>query len=330
MGSQPVSEKGARMLTTRSVGIIGMGHVGAHVASALLSQGLADELRLCDIDEKKLAAEVQDLHDALLFHPYNTKIVNCGDVYEELSGCDIIVNAAGNVAASSTDRDGELFCTTDICRTFAERVAGSGFAGIWVNISNPCDVIATEIWHLTGYDPNRIIGTGTALDSARLRAQISLACGDLDPKSIDAHMIGEHGFSQIAAWSPATIGGVPLSRLARDCPERFAFDHDEVEELARRGGYVAMAGKRCTEYAIAAAAARIVAAILHDEHAVMAASTLMRGQYGEEGIFASLPCVIGKNGVEQVFELDLSEEELAGFHGSCAHIRENIARLTWW
>ena len=80
-----------------------------------------------------------------------------------------------------------------------------------------------------------------------------------------------------------------------------------------------MAGKRCTEYAI-----------LHDEHAVMAASTLMRGQYGEEGIFASLPCVIGKNGVEQVFELDLSEEELAGFHGSCAHIRENIARLTWW
>ena len=318
------------MLAARTVGIIGMGHVGAHVANNLLQRGLVDELRLCDIDEAKLAAEVQDLHDALAFCPYNAHIVSCGDAYEDLAGCDIIVNATGDIAASATNRDGELFCTTDMCRTFACRVVDAGFEGIWLTISNPCDVVATEIWHLTGYDPRRIIGTGTALDSARLRAQISLACGDIDPKSVDAYMIGEHGFSQIAAWTAATIAGLPLSRLAAERPDAFGFDRDRIEELARRGGYVAMAGKHCTEYAIAGAAARLVAAIFHDEHAVLAASTLLTGEYGEQGIFASLPCMIGRAGVEQVFPLELSDAERAGFAASCAHIRENIGRLSWW
>lgn len=318
------------MRAPRTVGIIGMGHVGAHVAYTLLLQGLADELLLCDIAEGKLAAEVQDLHDALAFCPANARIVNCGAVYEALAGCDIIVNAAGDVTASATDRDGELVCTTDICRTFAVRVAEAGFSGIWLTISNPCDVVATEIWHLTGYDPRRIIGTGTALDSARLRAQISKATGDVDPKSIDAYMIGEHGFSQIAAWSCATVSGLPLEQLSRMYPDRFGFDRDHVEELARRGGYVAMMGKHCTEYAIAGAAARIVRAVLHDEHAVLATSTLLTGEYGEEGIFASLPCIIGASGVEQVLPLALSDVERAGFARSCAHIRENIGKLTWW
>ena len=318
------------MSSARTVGIIGLGHVGAHVANTLLLQGLVDELYLCDIDAQKLASEVQDLRDSLAFCPYNAAIVNCGDTYEELAGCDIIVNAAGDVSLSSTNRDGELFYTTDACRTFANRVVDAGFQGIWVTIANPCDVVATEIWHLTGYDPTRIIGSGTGLDSARLRSQVSLACGGLDPKSIDTYMIGEHGFSQIAAWKSASISGVLLSELAAADPEHFGFDLAEVEELARRGGYVTMAGKHCTEYAVAGAAARLVAAIFHNEHAVLAASTLLTGQYGEEGIFSSLPCIIGRNGVERVLELDLSDDERAGFHASCEHIRENIARLEWW
>lgn len=318
------------MSSTRTVGIIGLGHVGAHVANTLLLQGLVDELRLCDIDAQKLASEVQDLRDSLAFCPYNAAIVNCGDTYEELAGCDIIVNAAGDVSLSSTNRDGELFYTTDACRTFANRVVDAGFAGIWLTIANPCDVVATEIWHLTGYDPARIIGSGTGLDSARLRSQVSLACSGLDPKSIDAYMIGEHGFSQIAAWKSASISGVLLSELAAADPERFDFDLAGVEELARRGGYVTMAGKHCTEYAVAGAAVRLVGAIFHDEHAVLAASTLLTGQYGEEGIFSSLPCIIGRNGVERVLELDLSDGEREGFHASCEHIRDNIARLEWW
>ena len=178
--------------------------------------------------------------------------------------------------------------------------------------------------------PSASSARAPGLDSARLRAQISLACGGLDPKSINAYMIGEHGASQLAAWKAASISGKLLSELAQEAPERFAFDLDEVEDKGRQGGYVTYAGKQCTEYAVANAAVRVVAAVLHDEHAVMAASTLMEGQYGEEGIFTSLPCIIGRNGVEQVLELDLSEQELERFHTSCAHIRENIGRLTWW
>lgn len=314
----------------RIVGIVGVGHVGAHVANALLLRGLADEIRLCDVCADKLASEVQDLRDELAFCPYNARVVSCGDTYEELAGCDIIVNAVGDITASATNRDGELEVTTELCRTFPGRIVDAGFSGIWLSISNPCDVIATQIWHLTGYDPARIIGSGCVLDSARLRTQISLACGNVDPKLIDAYMIGEHGFSQIAAWEAASIAGVPLAALAKQDPERFTLDHARIEELARRGGYVTMAGKHCTEYAIAAAAARIVAAIYHDEHAVLAVSSLLSGQYGEQGIFCSLPCIVGRTGIERTLELDLSDEELFGFHASCAHIRENISKLTWW
>ena len=140
-------------------------------------------------------------------------------------------------------------------------------------------------------------------------------------------MIGEHGFSQIAAWKSATIGGQRIDELAASMPEKYAFDQAEVEELARKGGYVTYAGKGCTEYAVANCTARLCAAILHNEHAVLSASTLLTGQYGEEGIFASLPCLIGAEGVEEVFTPELSDAEKAGFHASCDAIRANFEKL---
>ena len=233
------------------------------------------------------------------------------------------------MALVSTSRDGELFNTTDSARTFANKIVGEGFNGILVSVANPCDVVCTAIWHLTGYDPSRIVGTGCGLDSARLRSEISKVTG-ISPKSVDAYMIGEHGFSQVAAWKSATIAGKKLSELAVEHPEQYGFDQAEVEERARQGGYVTYAGKGCTEYAVANCTARICAAVLHNEHAVLSVSTLMTGQYGEEGVFTSLPCVVGAEGVEEVYTLDLSETEEEGFHKSCQHIRDNIAQLEWW
>ena len=317
------------MSTQRKIGIIGLGHVGAHVANSLLLQGIADELYFVGTNDKKVVAEAQDLIDSISFVPYNTRIVNCSNRYEDLADCDIIVNCAGNVSLAATNRDGELFNTTDSARTFAETIVGSGFKGILVNVANPCDVVCTSIWHLTGYDPSKIIGTGCGLDSARLRAEISKVTG-VSPKSIHAHVIGEHGFSQIAAWKSAAIASKTIKKLAEENPEKFGFDKAEVEERAKKGGYVVYEGKQCTEYAIANCAARICAAILHNEHAVINVSTLMTGQYGEEGIFTSLPCLIGAEGVEMVFAPNLSEEEEQGFHASCDHIRENISKLPWW
>lgn len=317
------------MAGQRKVGIIGLGHVGAHVANSLLLQGIADELYFCGLHDQKLISEAQDLQDSLSFVPYNTQIVNCSDRYRDLAQCDIIINATGNVAQVAANRDGELSTSTNSARMFAEEVLDAGFDGILVSVSNPCDVVCTAIWHLTGYDPSKIIGTGCLLDSARLRTEISKETG-ISPKSVHAYMIGEHGFAQIAAWKSATIGGVSIDELAKKHPGIYGFDQAEVEERARKGGYVTYAGKGCTEYAVANCTARICAAIFHNEHAILSASTLMTGQYGEEGIFASLPCVIGVAGVEHVFTPELSAAEKEGFHKSCDHTRETIAQLPWW
>lgn len=318
------------MAYIRKVGVLGQGHVGAHVAHSLLMQGLVDELYLCDINDQKLTSEAQDFRDALSFYPHNCKIVTCGAEYEKLAGCDVIVNAAGQVSAAAGNRDGELFITTDIARTFIARIADAGFKGVWVSISNPCDVVCTEIWRLSGCDPKRVVGSGTALDSARLRNAISSKVG-LDQHSINAYMLGEHGASQFAAMSCVSFGCKTLVELAAEQPERFGFDQAEVEDLARQGGYVTYAGKGCTEYAVAQAAVRLVQAILGNEHYVTCCSTLLTGEHGEEGNFASIPCVVGANGIEETFELPLNEREKAAFHASCEHIRGNIAKLgDWW
>ncbi len=316
------------MSIQRKIGIIGLGHVGAHVANSLLLQGIADELYFVSTNDQKNISEAQDLHDSISFVPYNTRIVNCSDRYEDLAECNIIVNCAGNVSLVAESRDGELFNSTESARTFVDKILKAGFSGILVNVANPCDVVATAIWRMTGYNPKKIIGTGCGLDSARLRSEISKVTG-VSPKSIHAHIIGEHGFTQIAAWKSATIAGTTIDDLAKAYPEKYGFDQAEVEERARKGGYVTFAGKGCTEYAVANCTARLCAAILHNEHAVLSASTLLTGEYGEKDIFASLPCLIGAEGVEQVFTPELSEKELAGFHASCDHIRDNLSKLPW-
>ena len=275
------------MTVLRKVGIIGIGHVGAHVANAVLSAGLAEELKLCDINEQKVVSECQDLSDTLGFYPHNCVIGNYGTQYEQLADCDVVINAAGDVKTSAKDRDGELFVTTDIARTWISRLFNAGFHGVIITISNPCDVVATEIWHITGYDPRKIIGTGTALDSARLRNAIAKRV-NVDQKSIGAYMLGEHGNSQFAYWSNVNIAGKPLDQLAQDDPPRF------------------------------------------DEHYATACSTLLTGEQGESGNYASLPCIIGANGVEEVLNPTLTESERAKFHASCEHIRANIAQLAWW
>lgn len=317
------------MSQARRVGIVGVGHVGPHVANSLLLQGLADEIYLCDVNTKKTASEAQDLSDSVGFCPYNARVVDAGDRYEELAHCDVIVNAAGDVTRSAGDRDGELLFTTQACASFCNRVVDAGFQGVFVTISNPCDVVATEIWKLTGYDPKKVIGSGTGLDSVRLRNQIARATG-VDPRSVQAYMIGEHGDTMFACWSQASFGGKPLAELRREKPERFAFDEAEVEHRGRRAGYVSYAGKGCTEYAVANAAARLIAAIFHDEHAILAGSTLLEGQYGESGIFTSAPLVVGRSGVEDVLMPDLSEAEVERFHATCTKIRSNLERLDWW
>ena len=314
------------MATHRTIGIIGCSHVGAHVANALLAQGLVDEIRLSDTNEKLCRAQANDLLDAMSFYPRPARIVECGVDYEELATCDVIVNAAGHVDASRTDRDGELVLTVEEPKKFVRRIEGAGFTGIWVSVSNPNDVIATEIRDLAGCEPRRVIGSGTTLDSARFKHAIAGATG-LDQASINAWMLGEHGFSEFALWSHVTFGCLTPEEL--EAQTGISLDRDALEMQAVRGGYTTMAGKACTEYSIANGTAAIIAAILGDTKLVTPVSTLVEGVYGVSGHYASLPCVIGARGVEKVIVPTMTPHEQERWQASCKHIEENIVKVSW-
>ena len=167
-----------------------------------------------------------------------------------------------------------------------------------------------------------VIGTGTGLDTSRLVSALSLQTG-VSPQSISAYMIGEHGASQMAAWSCVNFNGIPLSSLENE-DAKFAFDKPELQKRAIGGGWVTYSGKHCTEYGICSTAARMVRCIFNDEQRIMPASMLLDGEYGEKDVFVGVPVLLGKNGAERVLELPLTAEELANFHKCCDDVRKNI------
>ncbi len=308
----------------RKVGILGVGHVGAHCAYSLALQGIVDELVLVDTNEDKVISECQDLRDAVMYMPHNVK-VSVG-TYADLRDCDILVNALGNISllVGGADRIEEMNYTVAQVKATVDKVMASGFNGIVISITNPCDVITDLFWKLSGLPKHKVFGTGTGLDTSRLVSQLALQTG-VDHQSISAYMIGEHGDKQMAAWSCVTFGGVPLASLENK-DARFAFDKADLQQKAIKGGWVTMKGKHCTEFGICTTLARMVRSVLHDEKRIMPASTLLDGEYGESNVFIGVPCLIGKNGIEEVMELPLTAEEKAQFHICCEAVRNNIKK----
>ncbi|MGM9568565.1 MAG: L-lactate dehydrogenase, partial [Phascolarctobacterium sp.] len=179
----------------RKVGVLGLGHVGAHVAYSLIIQGIVSELVLVDVKEGKLASEVQDLRDAQMYAPHKV-VVNPG-TYADLGDCDIIVNCIGDITlCASNNRLDEMSYTVAQVKSYIGKVMASGFKGYIVNITNPCDVIAHLLWKESGLPKNQVFGTGTGLDTSRLVSKLSLQTG-VAHQSISAYMIGEHGASQM-------------------------------------------------------------------------------------------------------------------------------------
>ena len=311
-------------MKTRKVGVIGLGHVGAHVAYSLAVQGIADELVLVDMKEQKLASEVQDLRDAAAYLPHRVT-VNPGD-FADLGDCDVIVNSVGKIELLEThDRLSEMDFTIKAVRGYVQKIKDSGFDGVLINITNPCDIVTRELAMGLGLPKGRVFGTGTGLDTSRLLSALNRQTG-IDHKSITAYMLGEHGALQFAPWSCVSFRGMPLDELAKT-DEKFRFDRDALQKESIGGGWVTYAGKQCTEYGICTTAARMVHIVLHDEKAIMPASMELDGEYGETGLFAGVPCLIGKNGVEQIIELPLTDEEKAKFHDCCEGIRKNMEHL---
>lgn len=199
----------------------------------------------------------------------------------------------------------------------------SGFAGIILNISNPADVITHYIQHQLNWPTTRILSTSTTLDSARLRRALADATG-IDQKSICAYALGEHGESQMVPWSAVSIAGKPLSQLRSEQPDTFGkLDLPAIAAAGKAGGWMILGGKGSTEFGIGASIAEVVRAIFHDENRILPVSVLLDGQYGQQNVYASVPALLNRDGVADIIELNLTQEESEQFAASCKTMDEN-------
>lgn len=288
------------MHTAAKIAILGTGHVGGHVASECIRQGLARELVLLDKDRAKARGHAADLRDATAY--YSSTVHVYEGWYGQIGDADLAVMCACATGYESSDRLKELAPTLKVADDVTAGLVGCGFHGILVSISNPCDVIAQYMQQKTGLT---VIGTGTALDSARFRVRLARALS-ADVSSVQGYCLGEHGDSQVPALSTVTVGGLPLKEIM---PSHPGVDFESVCRETVTAGWDIVMGKGCTEFGIGAAAARLIRAILQDEQAMLPCSVMLRGAYGGENVYASVPCRVGITGAVPLPELELTWAE---------------------
>ncbi|CCY78524.1 L-lactate dehydrogenase [Brachyspira aalborgi] len=308
-------------IKTRKIAIIGAGHVGSHAGYSLASQGLVENIVYIDIDKKKAFSQALDIFDSIVYLPHRI-IVKDGD-YSDIDDADIIVICAGPLPNMSQTRMDTLGDTVAVMKDIISNIKKTKFAGIIINISNPADVITHYIQNQLSYDYKKIISTSTTLDSARLRRAISEEI-NIDQKSIYAYSLGEHGESQMVAWSTVTIAGKPLLELIKEKPEKYGkLDLNKIAEKGKKGGWEVLGGKGSTEFGIGTSLSEVVKAIICNEHRVLPVSVYLNGEYGQKDVYASVPAVLGKDGVEEIIELNMTEEEKKLFDNSCKIMSEN-------
>lgn len=308
-------------IKTRKIAIIGAGHVGSHAGYSLASQGLVENIVYIDIDKKKAFSQALDIFDSIVYLPHRI-IVKDGD-YSDIDDADIMVICAGPLPNMSQTRMDTLGDTVAVMKNIISNIKKTKFTGIIINISNPADVITHYIQNQLNYDYKKIISTSTTLDSARLRRAISEEI-NIDQKSIYAYSLGEHGESQMVAWSTVTIAGKPLFELIKEKPEKYGkLDLNKIAEKGKKGGWEVLGGKGSTEFGIGASLSEVVKAIICNEHRVLPVSVYLNGEYGQKDVYASVPAVLGKGGVEEIIELNMTEEEKKLFDNSCKIMSEN-------
>lgn len=300
----------------RKIGIIGAGHVGSHVSAALLFQGLCGELVLLDTDRKKAVAQADDLQDMVGFTARQARV--WAGEYRDLSDAGIVVVCASGPICKE-DRLEELEESVRVMDEIIPGLKESGFGGILLVITNPVDVVTRYLAGKLELPAGHILGSGTTLDTARQVRELSRRTGAAQ-RSIQGMVLGEHGESQVACWSQVTAGGIPIARLMESDPAWKKLDLSALREEAREAGWVILCGKGSTEFGIGMAAAQIIQAVQGDEGRILPVSAPVDGT--STGVYASLPCVLGRNGVEQVLHPALTPEEQEKFDASCARMEE--------
>lgn len=310
----------------KKIFLVGTGMVGMSFAYAALNQNLCDELVLFDINEKRAKGEAQDLNHGLAFSKTSMKIYQ-GD-YRHCQDADIVVICAGVNQKPDETRLQLLQRNLEIFRTIVKPIKESGFEGIIIVATNPVDIMTRITQKLIGFEPHRVIGTGTTLDTARLRFLLGKYIG-VDPRNIHGYVVGEHGDSEFVPWSQVLVGTKPITDVLEDNSRFSMKDLEEIRADVRDAAYEIIEAKGATYYGIGMAICRVARAIFQDENSILTISSKMNGAYGQQDVYVGNPCIINHNGVDRLIELSMTDEELEKFNNSCQVLDDTFKGLVF-
>ena len=306
----------------RKIVLIGTGMVGMSYAYALLNQNLCDELVLIDINKKRAEGEAMDLNHGVAFSGGNMEIY-AGE-YTDCCNADLVVLTAGLPQKEGQNRLDLLKENRKIFETILQSVLENGFHGIFLVATNPVDIMTRIVYEISDFPPEKVIGAGTALDTARLRYLLGEKFM-IDPRNMHAYVMGEHGDSEFVPWSQAMMTTKPIFDLCGETEGCHFQELLELEEEVRMAAYKIIEAKKATYYGIGMAMARITKAIFGNEYSVLTVSAHLQGEYGENGIYIGIPCVVNRMGIQRIVELPLGSEEKQRLHSSCETL-ENTYR----
>ena len=289
----------------QKVMLVGDGAVGSSYAYAMALQGIAEEFGVIDVVKERTEGDALDLLDATGY-TYPKKIYAAE--YSDCKDADLVVITAGAPQKPGETRLDLVNKNLRILSTIVKPVVESGFQGIFLVAANPVDILTYATWKFSGFPKERVLGSGTSLDTARLRVAMADLTGIKDPRSMHAYIMGEHGDSEFAAYSSASIGSLPFLDWAKE-HDVSKETLDKIEDDVRNKAYEIINKKGATFYGVAAALARISKAILRDEDTVLPVSAYMDGQYGINDVYIGTPAVVCADGIKQVIEVPLNEEE---------------------
>ena len=311
-------------VNNRKVGIVGCGFVGSATAFALMQSGLFSEMVLLDVDEDKAEGEALDIVHGMPF--VGAINIYVGD-YKDLEDASVIIVTAGANQKPGETRLDLVKKNVAIFKNIIPEISRLDFEGVLLIVSNPVDVLSYVAWKMSGFPKERVIGSGTVLDTSRLKVQVGQHL-DVDSRGVHAYIIGEHGDSEIAAFSCANVSGIPLEDF---CELLGHEDHDdEMEEIAenvKNIAYEIIAKKDATYYGIAMAIRRICEAIVRNEKSILPVSRLIEGEYGISDIYLSLPAIVGGAGLVRRIPLPLDEEETERLRKSAEMLKSIVSEL---
>ncbi len=312
-------------LNKSKIAIIGAGFVGSTTAFNLITQGVCDEILMIDINKERAYGEVMDLNHCIEYLNRNTKVVT-GE-YKDCKDVDIVVITAGPPPKPGQSRLDTLELSAKITESIVNPIMESGFNGYFIIVSNPVDIIAHYVYKISGLLKNHIIGTGTSVDSARLKNFIGELL-NVDPRSVQGYSMGEHGDSQMVPWSHVTVGGKSFYAILEDNKDLTReVDLDKLVLDTSRAGWEVYERKGTTYYAIAAATVAIIKSIMHNENKIIPVSTLLEGEYGEKDVFCGVPAILNRDGVKDVVEIHMTADEMIKFKNSLNIIRKYTDKI---